>query len=209
MVEDQITIHNQIDRLTIHGQQIPKKINEISELTAHFGGYNHLINDVENGHWQILLPNHSLHTNYDLVTSKNIQKIDSRISFVFMIFIPICLTIYGLFSGNYLLLISLGIPIFSTYLNGFLNLFLKGNFVYMILFFSSILGFVKNNLSVGFLFALSFLSLIVNEYIRNHRRKYTIFNCMNDEYIFCYLFFSGTISLYNSNDDIFVRRQFN
>ncbi|MHA8054716.1 hypothetical protein VR611_02090 [Aquirufa nivalisilvae] len=208
MVKDLKLIHSQLERLTIDGHKIPQKIKGIPELLEHFESYDELVSDVQNGYWKILLPNHHLHTNYDLVTSKDIQKVDSRISKI-MLIVPICLTIYGAVSGNYLLLLSIGVPIITNYIGAFFKGFLNGNFGYVLTFFASVVGFIIGNLSVVILFALSLLTLIVSQYIRNHRRKNIIYNCMNDEYIFCYLFFSGTISMCNSSGNIFVRHRFN
>lgn len=200
MVQDLNIIHSQLDRITFNGSSIPKKIEEISELADQFNSFDDLIFDIKSGFWQIMLPDHHLHENYDLVTSKSIQKVDSWISLGLLI-IPILLTIYGVFSGNYLLLLSLGVSFFINYLKGCLNALLG----YAILLLVSVLGFINDNISLGLLFGLGLITLLASQYIRNHRRKYTIYNAMNDEYIFCSLFFSNTISLYSQLEDRFIR----
>lgn len=202
MVQDLNIIHNQLDRLTLNGLPIPKKIEEIPELAEQFKSYEYLIIDVQSGFWQIMLPDHNLHTNYDLITSKSIQKVDSRISLGLLI-IPILLTIYGVFSGNYLLLLSLGVSFFINYLKGCLNALLG----YALLILVSVFGFINNNIGLGLLFGLGLLTLLASQNIRNHRRKYTIYNAMSDEYIFCYLFSSNTISLYSQMEERFIRHR--
>jgi hypothetical protein len=204
MVKDLNFIHNHLDRLNVKGLPIPKKIEDIPVLNEKFSNFEELIGYLNLGFWQIMLPNHNLHINYDIVTSKSIQKVDSRIGLLAYGLIPIFITIYGVISGNYLLLLSIGVPYLTNLLSGVLN----GLFGWIFILILSILGFLYWGLSIGILFGLSFFTLIVSEYIRNHRRKNTIYNCMNDEYIFCYLFYCKTISLYNQYDNEFIRHQF-
>ena len=153
MVKDINFIHNHLDRLTIRGLPIPKKIEEISDLSEKFTNYNDIINNVNTGLWEILLPNHHLHTNYDIVTSKGIQNIDSRIGLAAYGLLPICLTIFGVISGNYLLLLSIGVPYLTNLLSGVLN----GLFGWAFILILSILGFLYWGLSIGILFGISFL----------------------------------------------------
>jgi len=167
----------------------PVSISEIPELED-MGSYEDIINELERGRLSFNLPNHLIHDTYSLISSKRHKRLNNfTLQFPFLF--TLIMVVYGLFIGNYWLLTLIPVLLVSQVSSSVFG----GKLLYGILLLVVIYFFYNLNYTLGIVFSTILISIYFSHQVRNQRRKYLMKLSLFNEELFCFIFFSRSLTI--------------
>ena len=178
-----------IRSVKLDGEFPPSKVTELNELNR-YGTFDDILRGFYLNNIQFSIPNDKLYHLYDYVVPKN-ERVINRQFLNIPYLIAFLLSIYGVFIGNYWLLILIPVVIISLWLSSVFGgwiFYLIALFVTVYLFYSGIQTFAFISLTV-------LITIFFSHYLRVHRRNSLIKMALKNEEIFSFLFYSKTLSI--------------
>lgn len=169
----------------------PREVSELPELIG-YGHFFDIVEEVQLGNLRFHIPNHKLYDIYNyLVTRK--ERLHNSLIVTFPYLFSLAVTVYGLIVGNYWLLIL--IP--TVFIVNVLSSFLDGMLSYLGLLLASIYFFYSGSETLGFITLASLISAFCASYFKNHRRNTLLRKALSNEEIFCFLFYSKALTVFD------------
>lgn len=186
-------ISDSLKRIRINDEPLPQNIMEIKEL-RHFGNFHSLLLKINNGYFKPYIPNQHLHNNFEIIADKKAIRLNKVFQFAPFI-IGIAVVIYGILNYNYFLLLAIPIIFISQFLSGFFSKILS----WISLFATAYFLIFSSNLTVGLIFLTSYTTFFFSNRFREHRRTHMLKQALSSEEIFCFLFYTRILSLWDSD----------
>ena len=167
----------------------PVSISEIPELED-MGSYELIMNELKTGRFSFNLPNHLIHDTYSLISSKRHKRLNN-FTFQFPFIFTLIMVIYGLLIGNYWLLTLIPVLLISQFSSSIFG----GKLLYGMLFLVVIYFFYNLNYTLGIVFSTILISIYFSHQVRNQRRSFLMKLCLINEELFCFIFFSRSLTI--------------
>lgn len=167
----------------------PVSISEIPELED-MGSYEYIINELKRGRLSFNLPNHLIHDTYSLISSKRHKRLNN-FTFQFPFLFTLIMVVYGLFIGNYWLLTLIPVLLISQVSSSVFG----GKLLYGILLLVVIYFLCNLNYTLGIVFSTILISIYFSHQVRNQRRKFLMKLSLFNEELFCFVFFSRSLTI--------------
>jgi hypothetical protein len=167
----------------------PVSISEIPELED-MGSYEFIMNELKTGRFSFNLPNHLIHDTYSLISSKRHKRLNN-FTFQFPFIFTLIMVIYGLLIGNYWLLTLIPVLLISQFSSSIFG----GKLLYGMLFLVVIYFFYNSNYTLGIVFSTILISIYFSHQVRNQRRSFLMKLCLINEELFCFIFFSRSLTI--------------
>jgi hypothetical protein len=167
----------------------PVSISEIPEL-ENMGSYELIMDNLKKGRLFFNLPNHLIHDTYSLISSKRHKRLNNftfQLPFIF----TLIMVIYGLLIGNYWLLTLIPVLLISQVSSSVFG----GKLLYGILLLVVIYFFYNSNYTLGIVFSTILISIYFSHQVRNQRRSFLMKLSLINEELFCFIFFSRSLTI--------------
>jgi len=170
----------------------PVSISEIPELED-MGSYEYIINELKGGRLSFNLPNHLIHDTYSLISSKRHKRLNN-FTFQFPFLFTLIMVVYGLFIGNYWLLTLIPVLLISQISSSIFG----GKLLYGLLLLVVIYFFYNLNYTFSIVFSTILISIYFSHQVRNQRRNFLMKLSLFNEELFCFIFFSRSLTITNN-----------
>lgn len=192
-------IEEQIQNIKVHkGIDFPKKLTDLEEFPE--SDFNILLRKVKIQDYNITFVSQGeIYGVFDFIAPALQRHFKNVIQFTPYI-VAILAAVFGLVTGNYLLILSVLIPFIAAFLTGFIK---AGVLTFLILFGLMIYFYVNENI-VGVTFMIVWtISILLTRYIRYYVQQTLLKLSISNERIFVFLFYSRAIRLIdNKNDEL-------
>lgn len=176
-------------------KRVPKTINELPELVS-FGDFSQILSKRNKEQLKFSIPNLKLFGIHDFVVSNKEQN-KSSILVMLPYLIAISISIYGITTGNYWLILTILIVVLSSLFSTLLN----GVVINLIVFGICAYSFYEDNLTIGLISLIIIISTTCTRLLKIRRRKVLFDLAESNEEIFTFLFHNRTLSIIDIEND--------